>query len=72
MVFAKVSYPSLWGRRMRIVALLDLYAIRLGTWLSEPLVVVVYGDREIALGLILADDIAVKELFYLTWFGGDP
>ena len=30
---------------------------------------VVYGDREIALGLILADDIAVKELFYLTWFG---
>ena len=57
------------GAEHEDVALLDLYAIRLGTWLSEALVVVVYGDREIALGLILADDIAVKELFYLTWFG---
>ena len=30
---------------------------------------VVYGDREIALSLILADDIAVKELFNLTRLG---
>ena len=57
------------GAEHEDVTLLDLYAIRLGTWLSEALVVVVYGDREIALGLILTDDIAVKELFYLTWFG---
>ena len=63
----RLTRPS--GTEHEDVALLDLYAIRLSTWLSEALVVVVNSDREIALGLILTDDIAVKELFYLTWFG---
>ena len=50
------------------IALFNLYAA-LVVWLTQTLVVVIHGHREITFCLVLANDIFVKILFYLCRLG---